>query len=49
MAPDNSIPLPPVAKLLLHIAALSLRVKVQEGEIAELQARLAKVEAEHAK
>jgi len=49
MPRDNSITVPPVTRLLIEIAALSLRVKVQEREIAELRDRLARLEAERAK
>jgi hypothetical protein len=49
MPQDDSITMPPAIKLLLEIAALSLRLKAQEREIAELRDRLARLEAERAK
>jgi hypothetical protein len=39
------VTLPPNVRLLLHLTALSLRIKAKTREIAELNARVAQLEA----
>jgi hypothetical protein len=49
MPRDEPVSLPLEVRLLLQITALSLRLKSQERDIAELRDRLATLEAAHAK